>query len=262
MPRVSSRDNPRLNEAIRLIASSRDRRKSGRCVLEGEHLVRVYVARVGVPETLVVHEEAAQSPAVQALIAATPASRTLIVAESAWRDIPQIAPGITVLAVVAVPEPAAGTAAGFCLLLEDVQDPGNVGSMLRTAAAAGVEQALMSPSCAFAWSPKVLRAAQGAHFHLAISEGVDLVAWARDYEGNVVATVATGGRAVFEADLRDRVALVLGNEGAGISPELLAVAPIHVTVPMPGGFESLNVAAAAAVCLYECLRQRATAAKR
>src|SRR5947199_65287 len=120
MPRVTSRDNPRLNEAVRLIASSRDRRKSGRCVLEGEH-------------------------------------------------------------------------------------PGNVGSMLRTAAAAGVEQVVMSPSCAFAWSPKVLRAAQGAHFHLAIREGVDLVAWARDYEGRVVATVATGGVAVFEADLRDRV---------------------------------------------------------
>src|SRR5207249_10014161 len=84
----------------------------------------------------------------------------------------------------------------FCLLLEDVQDPGNVGSMLRSAAAAGVAQVFLSPGCAFAWSPKVLRAGQGAHFNLEIYEAVDLAAWARDYAGRVVAAITTGGESL------------------------------------------------------------------
>ena len=258
MPRVTSRDNPRLAEAIRLIASSRDRRKSGRCVLEGEHLVSVYVARIGLPETLVILEDAVERPAVQALLAAVAPARALIVADTVWRELAQIPPGVGVLAVIAAPESIPQPPAAFCLLLEDVQDPGNVGSILRTAAAAAVEQVLLSPSCAFAWSPKVLRAAQGAHFHLSITEGADLVGWARRYDGTVAATVAAGGVTVFHAPLRDRIALVLGNEGAGISPAMLGASSVHLTVPMPGAFESLNVAAAAAVCLYECVRQRTT----
>jgi RNA methyltransferase, TrmH family len=256
MPRVTSRDNPRLTAAVRLIASSRDRRKSGRCVLEGEHLVSVYIHRIGLPETLVVVENALERPAVQALLAAIPAARALIVPEAAWRELAQIPPGVGVLAVIAAPVSVAQPPGAFCLLLEDVQDPGNVGSILRTAAAAAVDQVLLSPSCAFAWSPKVLRAGQGAHFHVSITEGVDLVRWAADYDGTVAATVAAGGVSVFDAPFPDRIAIALGNEGTGVTDALLAAAPVHVTVPMPGRFESLNVAAAAAVCLYECVRQR------
>jgi len=140
-----------------------------------------------------------------------------------------------------------------------VQDPGNVGSMLRSAAAAGVSQVLLSKHCVFAWSPKVLRAGQGAHFHLEIHEDIDLPAWAAAYRaasGAVVATVAAGGASLFTAALDGRVALAIGNEGAGVSPALAAQATLRVTIPMPGGTESLNAAAAAAVCLFECVRQR------
>ena len=104
-------------------------------------------------------------------------------------------------APVAAPVPRVERAADFCLLLDGVQDPGNVGSMLRSAAAVGVAQVFMSPHCAFAWSPKVLRAGQGAHFHLAIFEGIDLGGWARAYRGKVVAMVAAEGTSLYEADL-------------------------------------------------------------
>ena len=259
MPRISSSDNPRLKTAARLIASSRERRKSGHCVLEGEHLVDVYLRRYGPPETMLIAESAADRPAVRALVARVPPARTLIVAEAAWADLAQLPSAVGALAVVATPVPDARRAADFCLLLDGVQDPGNVGSILRSAAAAGVAQALLSPQCAFAWSPKVLRAGQGAQFHLAIVEDVDLAGWARAYRGKVVAMVAAGGQALNRTDLRGPVAIAIGSEGAGLSDDLAAAARLRATIPMPGGFESLNAGAAAAIALYECVRQRSTA---
>lgn len=256
MPRVSSRDNARLKQAARLVASSRDRRKAERCVLEGEHMIAVYCARHGAPETLIVAESALQRDAIRRLLDSVPATHSLVVDDAAWAEFPQFPPGLGAMAIVAAPRPQYRESAEFCLLLDGIQDPGNVGSILRTAAAAGVEQIFLSPACAFAWSPKVLRAGQGAHFHLQIFEDIDLVDWSRAYRGTLVAAVAAGGEPLFTADLTLPVAIAIGNEGAGLSEALRAAAAKRVTVPMPGGFESLNAAAAAAVCLFECVRQR------
>ena len=258
MPRITSRDNPRFKEAVRLIASSRERRKAGRCVLEGEHLVRAYCDRVGPPESLLVAEAALERPALQALLPRVPATRTIVVAGPAWDELGPLPAAAGVVAVVPAPRPQFRRAADFCLLLEDVQDPGNVGSILRSAAAAGVTQVFLSKECAFAWSPKVLRAGQGAHFHLEIYEDVDLAAWARAYRGKVAVAVAAGGESLYRVDLTGAVAVAIGNEGAGLSRALRAAAGAAVTIPMPGGFESLNAAAAAAICLFECVRQRGT----
>jgi len=257
MQRVTSRHNPRLKAAARLIASSRDRRKAGRCVLEGEHLVAVYEERFGAPETVIVSEEFIGRAAIAAA-AQRNADHTLVVPAALFAELTTIQAGIGILAVVPTPVPTAVADADFCLLLEDVQDPGNVGSMLRSAAAAGVGDVLMSTHCAFAWSPKVLRAAQGAHFLLRIHEDADLVAWTAGYRtgGEVVATVAAGGTDLFATPLDGRIALAIGNEGAGLSAALLAQATRRMSIPMPGGMESMNAAAAAAVCLYECVRQR------
>ena len=256
MPRITSRDNPRLKEAVRLIASSRERRKAGRCVLEGEHVVAAYCRRHGAAETLLIAETALGRPTIRALQATVPATQTLIVTPSAWAEYSQLPAAVGALAVVATPAPRFERAADFCLLLEDVQDPGNVGSILRSAAAAGVAQIFLSAQCAFAWSPKLLRAAQGAHFHLEIYEDIDLPGWAKSYEGRVAAAVAAGGKALYAADLTGPLAFAIGNEGAGLSTTLRAAASFEVTIPMPGDFESLNAAAAAAICLFECVRQR------
>ncbi len=256
--RVTSIHNPRLREAAALINSARERRKSGRCVLEGEHVVTAFAARHGAPETLIVTDDALALPAVQ-ILAERHADRALVVADALFTGVASIPASVGVLAVVVTPRYVLSTGADFCMLLDDVQDPGNVGSMLRSAAAAGAAQVLLSKRCAFAWSPKVLRAGQGAHFCLDIHEDIDLPAWASAYRATgaeIVATVATGGASVFAAPLAGRIALAIGNEGAGLSAELAACATQRVTIPMPGGIESLNAAAAAAVCLFECLRQR------
>src|SRR5215471_10043476 len=257
MPRITSRDNARLKEAARLIASSRDRRKSGRCVLEGPHVIAAYRARHGAPETLLVAESSLADSEIRALRAGVPGGRTLVVAESAWAELAQVPAAVGAIAVVPTPHTDFRRAADFCLLLEDVQDPGNVGSVLRSAAAAGVAQVFLSKQCAFAWSPKVLRAGQGAHFHLEIYEEVDLVEWARRYRGRVVAAVAAGGNPLFSTDLGMPLAIAVGNEGTGLSASVRDASSERVTIPMPGGFESLNAAAAAAICLFEAVRQRA-----
>ncbi len=258
MQRITSRQNPRLREAVGLISSARDRRKAGKCVLEGEHLVGVYAQRHGPPETLIVADDALARPQTRALAEAY-AGRTLVVPTRILSELTVLPAGVGVLAVVPALRPATAAPGDFCLLLDDVQDPGNVGSMLRSAAAAGVGQAFLSKLCAFAWSPKVLRAGQGAHFCLDIHEDVDLPSWAAAYRadgGEVVAAVAAGGASLYDARLDGRIALAIGNEGAGLAPALAAQASQRVTIPMPGGMESLNAAAAAAVCLFECVRQR------
>jgi TrmH family RNA methyltransferase len=145
-----------------------------------------------------------------------------------------------------------------CVMLEDIQDPGNLGSMLRTCAAAGIRHVLLSAGSAHAWSPRVLRAGMGAHFALAVYEQADLPAAARAFRGSRVATRQGASQSVFSTDLKGNVAFLFGNEGAGLSRELLDAADVVVSVPMPGPVESLNVAAAAAVCLFERVRQMET----
>jgi TrmH family RNA methyltransferase len=263
--RVVSRQNSRYREIVRLVGSSRERRKTGRCVLEGEHLVGAYLDRVGVPDTVVASEDAIARPGVASLVARVPPSSAMIVPQSLFDEIGALTPDIGVIAVAAAPRIASKAGAGLVLLVEAVQDPGNLGSMLRSAAAFGASEAYLSKACAFAWSPKVLRAGQGAHFHIAIHEDADLVAIAaklRSERVRVMATVASGGTPIERASMAPRVALAVGNEGAGLSDALREAADEAVTIPMPGGTESLNVAAATAVALYEIARRRATAAPR
>ena len=135
--------------------------------------------RHGAPETLIVTDEALADPGGPRRWPNAIRQRTLVVPESLFAATASLPASVGVLAVVATPRPASLRLADFCLLVDDVQDPGNVGSMLRSAAAAGVAQVLLSKHCAFAWSPKVLRAGQGAHFCVDIHEDVDLPAWAR-----------------------------------------------------------------------------------
>jgi len=259
MQRVSSRQNPRLKQVARLMASSRDRRKAGRCVLEGDHLIGVYLDRVGAPETLLVVEDRLPDPRIAALAERVPARDVIAVPAELFAEVAALPAAIGALAVVPTPTPAVPSGGQFHLLLDDLQDPGNVGTILRTAAAAGVDQVLLSKHCAFAWSPKALRAGQGAQFLTLIVEDVDLAAWAAGFrarDGHVAAMVVRGGTDLFAAPLPWPLAVAVGNEGAGLSPALLEHADVRLTIPMPGGMESLNAAAAAAVVLFDAVRTR------
>jgi TrmH family RNA methyltransferase len=258
MQHVSSRQNPRVVEAARLIASSRDRRKAGKCVLEGEHLIGVYLDRMATPEYLLVVEERLADPRIAALIARMPARDVVAISSALFAEIATLPADVGVLAVVPTPSLSVPSPARFHLLLDDLQDPGNVGTILRTAAAAGVEQVLLSKHCAFAWSPKVLRAGQGAHFLTSVVEDVDLAAWAASFRargGHVAAMVVHDGADLYSGSLRWPLAIAVGNEGAGLSAPLVACADTRMTIPMPGGMESLNAAAAAAVVLFEAVRR-------
>ena len=255
MKRIASRDNPAWKTLAGLCHSSRDRRKSGKCVLEGAHTILAYIERYGPPETVVVSEEAMSAPEIRTILASV-AERDAIVADPRlFTELSQTATPAGIVAVITAPQPRSTGPGAFNLLLENVQDPGNVGTMLRSAAAAGVTHAFLSDGCAFAWSPKVLRAGQGAHFFVDIVEQADLAAIASSFPGKVIATEPRATSSVFDTDLSGPMMLIVGNEGAGLSEALSRAATTQVAIPMPGGFESLNAASAASVCLFEKVRQ-------
>jgi TrmH family RNA methyltransferase len=182
----------------------------------------------------------------------------IVLSDVLFRLLSSVSTPTGVIAVVKTPrELALPAVPETCLMLEDVQDPGNVGSILRSAAAAGIKEVYLSRTCVQAWSPRVLRAAMGAHFVLGIHEGVDLEILVRTYPGKVLAVAADGATPFYSADLTTRIALLFGNEGAGLSRALREAAHDTISIPMPGKSESLNVAAAAAVCLFERVRQQA-----
>ena len=143
-----------------------------------------------------------------------------------------------------------------CVVLDGVQDAGNVGSILRSAAAAGVKQVFCAPGTAYAWSSKVLRSAMGAHFLLDIFEDVPAATLIERLAIPAVMTDSHTSQAIYDCDLSGPVAWVFGNEGAGVSNAWLTAVAHRLTIPQPGGMESLNVAAAAAICLFEQCRQQ------
>ena len=258
MKRITSRDNPTWKALAGLCHSSRDRRKSGKCVLAGAHSILAFVARGGQPEAVVFSDDGLDSDDARA-IAARVDARALIVADAKlFAELSQTATPMGVVAVVTTPQPRSPAPGLFNVLLEDIQDPGNVGTILRSAAAAGATHVFLSKGCAFAWSPKVLRAGQGAHFYLEIVEDADLPALASAFiasSGKVVAASPRATTSIYDANLSGPMMLAVGNEGAGLSDALVAHTTLAVSIPMPGGFESLNAASAAAICLFERVRQ-------
>jgi len=114
----------------------------------------------------------------------------------------------------------------------------------------------LSPGCADAWSPKVLRAAMGGNFALRIYQQQNLLDVAKQFSGQIFATSLQARRSLYQCQLQGDIAFMVGNEGAGLSPELLALATHQITIPMPGKVESLNAAAATAICVFEAVRQR------
>ena len=257
---IRSASNPRFRALLGLVQSSRERRRAGLSVLDGAHLVAVYQSRCGAPVEIVVSESGRANAEIAALLRAGPGQAPTLIADALFARLSSVVTPTGILALIRTPRPGPDTAPprrGACLMLEDLQDPGNLGSILRSAAAAGLDNVMLSKNSVHAWSPRVLRAAMGAHFCLHIHEGVDLPAAARAFEGRVLATCQRADASVFDADLTADVAFVFGNEGGGVSPQLRAAADLEVAVPMPGPAESLNVAAAAAVCLFERVRQRA-----
>jgi len=257
MKQISSRDNALFKHLKKLAASARERRKSQQTLLDGTHLIAAYLDQGYLPEMLVVAAAALDNAEVRVLAGRVADNKLVVLDDGLFGEISTVESATGIAAVIAIPDQPARADAAYCVLLEAVQDPGNLGSILRSAAAAGCDMAYLSPDCADAWSPKVLRAGMGAHFLLALQEHQDLVSVAQKFPGKVLATSLQAEKILFQCNLSGKVAIVIGNEGAGVSAELLAAASEVVRIPMPGGMESLNAGAAAAICLFERVRQLA-----
>jgi TrmH family RNA methyltransferase len=152
--------------------------------------------------------------------------------------------------------------ARHAVFLDGVQDAGNVGAVLRSAAAFGADTAVLGRGCADPWSPKVLRAAMGGHFTLRVTESADLAGALAGFHGKLVCAVPAGGRAPGALDLTGRLGWILGAEGQGVSAAAAAQATHRVSIPLAPGAESLNVAAAAAILFYDRARQASTSVAR
>lgn len=253
---IASRDNPTFKSLRALAGDSRRQRGARSTLLDGPHLLKAALDHGLLPDLVAVSESALANPEIDSLLARAGQVATLCLRDALFNEISELVTPVGILARIAIPVEPEDLPAGDCLLLDAVQDAGNVGTLLRTAAAAGVRDVLLGSGCAGAWTPRVLRAAQGAHFALAIREQVDLAGFLNTYPGISVATVAYEGQSLYACNFPQPTAWLFGNEGAGLAPDLVARAKRRVTIPMAAGSESLNVAAAAAVCLFEMRRQR------
>jgi RNA methyltransferase, TrmH family len=253
---ITSRDNQLFKELKKLAGSARQRRKAGQTLLDGTHLLQAYLALRNKPLHVLVTAVAAQDREIAALLEKLPGIPLTQLDDSLFAELSELKTPSGILALIGQPQPAVSAVhSRFCLLLEDIQDPGNLGSMIRSAAAAGCDAVFLSRGCADAWSPRVLRAGMGGHFVLSIHDSADLLAVADAFPGTVYAAVLQARQNLYGCDLHGALAFAVGNEGAGLSEELLRAA-CPVSIPMPGRVESLNAAAAAAVCLFEAMRQR------
>lgn len=273
---IQSRDNAQYKQLKQWAGSTQARRKSGMTLLEGVHLCEAWLQHRGMPALCVVAESALSHPEVAVLVAQCESNASLnnsyansnvgaadcvVLSDALFTSLGQVEHGVGILFAVKVPDAAVSGHAtpplkNAALLLDSVQDPGNLGTILRTAAAGGIQQIYCGPGTAAVWSPKVLRAGMGAHFVLEIYEDVDLLQLIRHASVPVYATQPDAPKTIYTADLRAPSAWLFGHEGQGVSEQLLALATERLSIPQSAQVESLNVAASVAVCLFEQRRQQ------
>jgi TrmH family RNA methyltransferase len=250
---LSSRDNPKVKRWAKLAQDARYRRSERRALIEGPHVLAAALEHRCKPVAILATEEGAADAEISRLIAAS-GVRPVLLSKGVFRAVVDAETPQGVAAEIAIPAANSdiGARAAF---LEGVQDPGNVGAIIRSAAAFDVGTLVLDRDCADPWSPKALRAGMGGHFNLQICQSEDLAAEIRAFEGAVAVTVPRGGTALSEALLNRSLAWVFGAEGRGVSESVAKLASVRVTIPVSSGLESLNVAAAAAICFYEASRK-------
>jgi TrmH family RNA methyltransferase len=247
---LSSRQNPRVRRWIKLARDARLRRKEGRALIEGPHLVAALLERGMKPLALIASDAGLKKAELRCLAGASP----VVVSESVFRAIADAENPPGIAAEIEIPKPKRAHV-GRTVFLEGVQDPSNVGAIIRSAAAFGIGQLVLDRACADPWSPKVLRAGMGGHFALAIDVTDDLGAELNAFKGKLLCTVPSGGMPIGDVELSASVGWLFGAEGQGLSEETLRKVPLKITIPMAPGTASLNVAAAAAICLHETFKR-------
>ena len=244
--RITSSSNSLIKDLRKLAQSNTAYRKQGRVWLEGDHLCRAAILRGFKPVCSLFSESfwpLAQSIWAQAAI------KNIVIPDALFTEISGLESAASMGFVIDLPDQPPLMPMAASVILDRVQDAGNVGSILRTAAAFGFGQVIALKGTAALWSPKVLRAGMGAHFGLQLLEGVEpdvLSALAVP----ILVTSSHEGGTLGQTKLPTPCAWVMGHEGQGVSEHLTAKAAVKVRIAQPGGEESLNVAAAAAICLH------------
>lgn len=266
---VTSRDNPLVQRLRRLSQDPVAYRKQGEVWLEGDHLCEaclqrnIEVALAVIAESAWLGEHGSASggdlQALRLSALARQAEKVVVVPDDLWKIFTGLESPSRIGFVLTRPSADATESAVRAgvptVVLDRVQDAGNVGSILRSASAMGVVQVVALKGTAGLWSPKVLRAGMGAHFGLHLVEQVLPEALV----GLQIPLVATSSHTEHQLPtvlLPDPCAWVMGHEGQGVGDAVMSQCTLKVAIPQPGGEESLNVAAAAAVCLYESMRRR------
>jgi RNA methyltransferase, TrmH family len=257
---ISSAHNPKIQAVRKLQAQGKERRAEQAFVIEGVRLgeealqagwgvrLLLYTDELDVRGKALVNDFAARDVSIEQV---TPA----VMKTASDTETPQ---GIlAVLALGTLPLPPSPN---FVLVLDGVRDPGNLGTILRTAAAAGVQAVLLAPGCADAYAPKVVRSAMGAHFRLPVHslswEEIQHYLYQPSGAAQIYLAEAGSGVPYTQADFRSPLALIVGGEAAGAGAESFSLAHERVHIPMPGNTESLNAAIATAILLFEVVRQR------
>ena len=252
---ISSHDNPIFKRLKKLAESARARREARMTLLDGEHLLAAYLDAGGQPHTLV-RAASFDAGKLAHLTARCSQAKAIVLPDALFAELAPVVTPSGVLAEAAWLNPPAIDAIPLVIVLEDIQDPGNLGAMLRTGAAAGATLAVLSKGCHDPWSPKALRGGQGAQFVLPLQQGADLVAWLNAFAGKSIALALAEDSDFYALDLRGPLALIAGNEGAGLSEAVCGAATLRAHIPMAGRIESLNASAALAVAVFEAVRQR------
>lgn len=266
MKAISSAANAAYRRWLRVAQAPRAARSTALTLAEGLHLAQAAVDAAVPVEALLVRR-GARAPLVAELVerlrgGGASAAECFELAPALYDRLAPVERGAGLMLVVPIAAPALphGAAADM-VYLDGVQDPGNVGAIIRTAAAAGVRHVLAGPGTAALWAPKVVRAGMGAHFRLGLHEQVDAGRLRAALRGDWTAAVAHGAPSLWRCDLSaPAIGWVFGAEGAGPSAAALGACGQRVRIDVSGAVESLNVAAAAAVCLFERRRRLGTAA--
>ena len=243
---ITSRDNPLLKELRKVAQDTTAYRKAGRYWVEGDHLCSAALARGLKPAVAVFTEDFCPLAPVEYAQAAI---KSIVIPTALFRELSGLESPAGVGFVLNLPADVMLQPLAASVILDRVQDAGNVGSILRSAGAFGFRQVIALKGTAALWSPKVLRAGMGAHFGLNLLEGVNL----EDLQALQVPIVVTSshqGDLIQNLQLPKPCAWAMGHEGQGVCAELMNRATVHVRIGQPGGEESLNVAAAAAICLH------------
>lgn len=253
---ITSDKNTSVKLVKGLLTQARQRKKQGQTVIEGVHLIDAALRSDYPFVQILIAESAHHHPEVQQILSRLPTHIPILTLSNIlYESIRSLGAGVNIMALITIPTPTLTPISNDCLILNDVQDSGNVGTLLRTAAAVGIKDILCTSATAQAWSPKTLRAGMGAQFALNIYEGLSVQDVLDGVQTPLFATSSHTDRVIYQHDLKQPIAWIMGHEGQGVCADLMQCAT-PIALPQPNGQESLNVAIAGSLCLYETLRQR------